>query len=67
MHIPDGFLSPQTYLPAYAVCAGLWWVGMGRLKASLDEETLPYVAVLTALSFVLMMVAIPLPGGTTAH
>nr|MCU0841803.1 energy-coupling factor ABC transporter permease [Thiobacillaceae bacterium] len=33
----------------------------------LDEETLPYVAVLTALSFVLMMVAIPLPGGTTAH
>lgn len=67
MHIPDGFLSPQTYLPAYALCAGLWWVGMGRLRATLDEETLPFVAVLTALSFVLMMVAIPLPGGTTAH
>jgi cobalt/nickel transport system permease protein len=67
MHIPDGFLSPQTYLPAYAVCAGLWGVGLARLKASLDEETLPYLAVLTALSFVLMMVAIPLPGGTTAH
>lgn len=67
MHIPDGFLSPQTYLPAYAVCAGLWWLGMGRLKSTLDEETLPFVAVLTALSFVLMMVAIPLPGGTTVH
>lgn len=67
MHIPDGFLSPQTYLPAYAVCAGLWWTGMVRLRATLDEETLPYIAVLTALSFVLMMVAIPLPGGTTAH
>ena len=67
MHIPDGFLSPQTYLPAYAVCAGLWWVGIGRLRAALNEETLPYVAILTALSFVLMMVAIPLPGGTTVH
>ncbi len=67
MHIPDGFISPQTYLPAYAVCAGLWWLGVRRVKASLDEETLPYVAVLTALSFVLMMVAIPLPGGTTVH
>ncbi|HNQ03210.1 MAG TPA: energy-coupling factor ABC transporter permease [Thiobacillaceae bacterium] len=67
MHIPDGFISPQTYLPAYALCAGLWWMGMHRLRARLDEATLPYVAVLTALSFVLMMVALPLPGGTTAH
>jgi cobalt/nickel transport system permease protein len=67
MHIPDGFLSPQTYLPAYALCAGLWAVGMRRLKASLNEETLPWLAVMTALSFVLMMVALPLPGGTTVH
>ncbi|EFK97637.1 ABC type permease, partial [sediment metagenome] len=62
MHIPDGFLSPQTYLPAYAVCAGLGWFAVRRVRAGLDEETLPYVAVLTALSFVLMMVAIPLAG-----
>lgn len=67
MHIPDGFISPQTYLPAYAVCAGLWWVALRQVRARLDAETLPYVAVLTALSFALMMVALPLPGGTTAH
>lgn len=67
MHIPDGFLSPQTYLPAYAACAGLWAVGMNRLRARLDEESLPWLAVLTALSFALMMLALPLPGGTTAH
>lgn len=67
MHIPDGFISPQTYLPAYAVCAGLWWVALRRVRARLDAETLPYLAVLTALSFVLMMIALPLPGGTTAH
>jgi cobalt/nickel transport system permease protein len=67
MHVPDGFLSPQTYLPAYALAVGLWWVGMRRLRRELNADTLPYLAGLTALSFVLMMVALPLPGGTTVH
>ncbi len=67
MHIPDGFLSPQTYLPAYALCAGLWWVGIRRVRRALDADTLPYLAVLTALAFALMMLALPLPGGTTVH
>lgn len=67
MHIPDGFISPQTYLPAYVACAGLWWLALRRVRARLDAEILPYLAVLTALSFALMTVALPLPGGTTAH
>lgn len=67
MHIPDGFLSPQTYLPAYALCAGLWWLGARRLRRQLDADTLPWLAVLTALAFVLMMLALPLPGGSTVH
>ena len=67
MHIPDGFISPQTYLPAYALCAGLWWVALRRVRARLDADTLPFLATLTALSFVLMSIALPLPGGTTAH
>lgn len=67
MHIPDGFLSPQTYLPAYAVAAGLWAFAARRVKRELDAGTLPFLAAATALSFVLMMVALPLPGGTTVH
>jgi cobalt/nickel transport system permease protein len=67
MHIPDGFISPQTYLPAYAVAAGLWAYAARRVKRNLDADTLPFLAAYTALSFVLMMVALPLPGGTTAH
>ena len=67
MHIPDGFISPQTFVPAYVVCAGLWWLALRRVRARLDAETLPYIAALTALSFVLMTIALPLPGGTTAH
>jgi cobalt/nickel transport system permease protein len=67
MHIPDGFIAPQVYLPAYAVAAVGWALALRRLRATLDETTLPRLAVLTALSFVLMTVAIPLPGGTTVH
>ena len=67
MHIPDGFIAPQVYLPAYAVAAVGWVIVLRRLRNTLDETTLPRLAVLTALSFVLMMVAIPLPGGTTVH
>ncbi|MBP6735566.1 MAG: energy-coupling factor ABC transporter permease, partial [Chromatiaceae bacterium] len=36
MHIPDGFLSPQTYLPAYALAAGAWTYAARRLQRRLD-------------------------------
>lgn len=67
MHVPDGFLSPQTYGPAYGVAVGCWAYGLQRLRRTLSEETIPRLAVLTALAFVLMAIAIPLPGGTSAH
>ncbi len=67
MHIPDGFLSPQTYLPAYAVAAGAWaWAARG-LKRQLDETTVPRLAMLTALAYGLGLVMVPLPGGTSGH
>lgn len=67
MHIPDGFISPKMYLPLYAVAVGAWAWGLRRLRRSLDEKTIPWLAVLAALSFVLMMVAIPWPGGSSVH
>jgi len=67
MHIPDGFIAPHMYLPAYGVAAGLWTYGLRRVQAALGEETIPRLAVLTAFSFVVMMVMVPLPGGTSAH
>lgn len=67
MHIPDGFISPKLYLPLYAVSSGFWAWGLRRLKENLNEETIPFVASLTAFCFVAMMITIPLPGGTTAH
>ncbi|MDD5058271.1 MAG: energy-coupling factor ABC transporter permease [Sideroxydans sp.] len=67
MHIPDGFLSPQTYLPAYAVAAGAWtWAAKG-LRDHLDETTVPRLAVLTALAYALGLIMVPIPGGTSGH
>jgi cobalt/nickel transport system permease protein len=67
LHIPDGFISPKMYLPAYAAAAGLWSYGLRRVRAELGQEALPRVAVLTAFSFVVMMLMLPLPGGTSVH
>jgi cobalt/nickel transport system permease protein len=67
MHIPDGFIAPQIYAPAYAAAAGLWAYGANRVKKTIREETIPLMGVMTALTFGLNMIAVPLPGGTTVH
>ena len=67
MHVPDGFLSPQTYLPAYALAAGAWAYAARTLQRRLDETLLPRLAVLCALAFVRMSVMLPLPAGTSVH
>ncbi|GAB1393700.1 hypothetical protein MASR1M60_18640 [Rhodocyclaceae bacterium] len=67
MHIPDGFLSPQTYLPAAALAFGAWaWAARG-LRQSLDETLVPRLAMLTALAYGLGLVMLPIPGGTSGH
>lgn len=67
MHIPDGFIAPQTYLPLYAAALPLWAWGLKRVRRELDERGIPLLAVVTALAFVVSMIALPLPGGTTVH
>ncbi len=67
MHVPDGFLAPQVYGPAYGLAGILWTVGLRRLRRLLDPAAVPRLAVATAAAFALMLVAIPLPGGTTVH
>ncbi|WP_456485446.1 cobalt transporter CbiM [Hydrogenimonas sp.] len=67
MHIPDGYLSPVTCAATYAIAVPLWAIGLRKVKMVLDEESLPFVASLTALSFIIMMFNIPIPGGTSGH
>jgi cobalt/nickel transport system permease protein len=67
MHIPDGLISPQTYLPALALAVPLWALGARHLNARLGDATLPRLAVFTALAFLLSTLMLPLPGGTSGH
>lgn len=67
MHIPDGFLSPQTWLPAAALAVGAWAWAARDLRQSLDETLVPRLAMLTALAYALGLVMLPLPGGTSGH
>jgi cobalt/nickel transport system permease protein len=67
MHIPDGFISPQLSLPAYALAAPLWAWAARRHFGQAATESLPVIGSLTALAFVIQTIMIPVPGGTSTH
>jgi cobalt/nickel transport system permease protein len=67
VHIPDGYLSPQTCAAAYAVAVPTWAVAARRVTRVVKTRNVPLLAVLSALSFLVMMFNIPIPDGTTAH
>ena len=67
MHIPDGYLSPTTCAILYGSAAPFWYSSLQRLKKRLTARLVPLLAVMAALSFVIMMFNLPLPGGTTGH
>lgn len=67
MHIPDGFLSPQITLPAYAVAVPLWGWAARRHFGPDRIEALPVIGCVTALAFVVQTIMIPVPGGTSTH
>lgn len=67
MHIPDGYLGPQTYGVLYAVMAPLWFWASRLLKKTLRTRQVPLLAMGAAFSFVIMMFNVPIPGGSTGH
>jgi len=67
MHIPDGYLGPQTYVPLYGVSVGFWAIAQSKLKKELSLKHVPYLAMAAAFSFLIQMFNIPIPGGTTGH
>jgi cobalt/nickel transport system permease protein len=67
MHIPDGYLGPQTYGAAYAVMAPVWAIASRIVSRTLRSRQAPMLALGAAFSFVIMMFNIPIPGGTSGH
>ena len=67
MHIPDGYLSPQTSAVFGAAMLPLWWQSARRVKKVVKSRYVPLLALGAAFSFVVMMFNVPIPDGTTAH
>ena len=66
MHIPDGYLSLQTTLPAIGTMIPLWAVALKRVKMHLSERQVPLLSLCAAFSFVIMMFNVPF-GQSSVH
>jgi cobalt/nickel transport system permease protein len=67
MHIPDGYLSPQTYIPLIGVFVTVSAVAVKKVKNEVSAHDIPYLGMAAAFSFIIMMFNLPIPGGTTGH
>ena len=67
MHIPDGYLSPQTYIPLWGAFVVFMSIALKKLKKTLTIRNIPYLSMASAFTFLIMMFNIPIPGGTTGH
>ena len=67
MHIPDGYLSPQTCAVGYVAAAPMWAAASRKVTKVVKSRNVPMLAVLAAVSFLIMMFNVPIPDGTTAH
>lgn len=67
MHIPDGYLSPQTYIPLLGVFVAVAAVAVKKVKNEVSARDIPYLGMAAAFSFIIMMFNLPVPGGTTGH
>lgn len=67
MHIPDGYLGPETYGTLWAASIPFWLIASKQLKEKVKEAQIPFLAMASSFSLLVMLFAIPLPGGTTGH
>jgi cobalt/nickel transport system permease protein len=67
MHIPDGYLSPQTYIPLFGAFVSVAAVAVKKVKNEISARDIPYLGMAAAFSFIIMMFNLPVPGGTTGH
>jgi len=67
MHIPDGYLGPQTYVVMWMVMVPIWVIAARKVKRTLKAKQIPLLALGAAFAFVIMMFNVPVIGGSTGH
>jgi cobalt/nickel transport system permease protein len=67
MHIPDGYLSPQTCAALSAAMVPIWGVSAVKVREVVKRRDVPLLGIAAAFAFLMMMFNVPIPDGTTAH
>ncbi|MHB1407351.1 MAG: cobalt transporter CbiM [Desulfitobacteriaceae bacterium] len=67
MHIPDGYLSPQTNVVLGAASALAVAVAAAKTARTVKAKYIPLLSIGAAFAFTIQMFNIPVPDGTTAH
>ncbi len=67
MHIPDGYLSPETCGTFGVAMVPVWVTATRRVKKIVKNRFVPLLALGAAYAFLVMMFNVPIPDGTTAH
>lgn len=67
MHIPDGFLSPNVFIPAWVISAGGIGYCLKKTSQVLKDKMVPLMGVTAAFIFAAQMLNFPVMGGTSGH
>ena len=67
MHIPDGFLSANTWIPAWVISIGGLGYCFKGLSGTLKDKIVPLMGVISAFVFAAQMLNFPIAGGTSGH
>lgn len=67
MHIPDGFLTVNTWFPAWIISIGGIWYSIRKVMGKLKDKTVPLMGVTAAFIFAAQMLNFPVAGGTSGH
>lgn len=67
MHIPDGFLAMNTWIPTWLISAAGIGYSIKAASQRLKEKFIPLMGVMSAFIFAAQMLNFPVAGGTSGH
>lgn len=67
MHIPDGFLTANTFLPAWVISISGLIICIKKTNKMLKDKMVPLMGVMSAFIFAAQMLNFPIIGGTSGH
>ncbi len=67
MHIPDGFLTTNTWLPTWFLSIGGLGYCFKKVSGALKDRMIPLMGVMAAFIFAAQMLNFPVIGGTSGH